>query len=189
MRVWITVLLLPLLVACASIKKKQEAEAEAKAQSEAQAQRSSYQPSRWEFKTTGGCGDFFLFARTTDDKAMLIFKVDQRTLKLGAEPTIFDLSQKSKTIAAYLEYARPDAENVHFTTCQDLVFDDAAPLTKVAIRSGKITLSVSPDPEPESQTYRVNAKARDLSFESPMGKTIEISDLDFKDISVGWYAG
>lgn len=145
-------------------------------------------PLEFSSENRGGCGDLGVWAATKDGKGQLVVYADRENLGLSKTPKEFDLANAPEGLEVSFVYVVEEGKDIHFTTCDDQRFPEAAKLQSKSIKEGKVRISISTD-EPGLETYNANVETFDLILEVSDAESISLPDQDFKNILVGWFAG
>jgi hypothetical protein len=140
-----------------------------------------------------GCGDLFLY-KANDDNQMseyIVVGIDARAFALSAEPLTLDLAENSQAIAVRLDLFGDRVYNFgEFPYCND-VGPAAQPQAVWQAESGTITLSINgavPEESCMGEGYQANVRLENVLFRSGE-RTVELEEISFEDVPVGWCAG
>jgi hypothetical protein len=131
-----------------------------------------------EFTETGGCGDAFFWATTSDDKHAVVITTDVQD-RSQTEPTVVDVSLPDPAVEIELW----EGTGLTSLMCNDVVEGEVSDETPVVEGAGTITI----EPRPEGHTDFVDGKLELSGLVTDDGT--ELPDLAIKATSIGFYAG
>ena len=127
---------------------------------------------------SGGCGDAYFWATTSDDEHAVVVSVDLGE-RSASEPTVRELELPDPDVEVELW----QGSGLRSLMCNDLVAGEVTEETPVV--EGRLTITLQPRPEKPGNLTDGKAELRGLVAED--GTTI--ADLDIKTTSIGFYAG
>ncbi|HEX9886433.1 MAG TPA: hypothetical protein VGA70_08100 [Longimicrobiales bacterium] len=139
-----------------------------------------------ELTRRGGCADVVFFAVDADDERMLSFRADGLVAEARAAGeqvvTTFDLSQNAATLIVERGTRIADA------MCDDVI-ENGGPRVRrtwVAV-AGRAIVTVRPGPS--EFAARADLRLEDIVLDDGDGDRVIVEEMDWVDVSVGWFPG
>ncbi|MCB0712618.1 MAG: hypothetical protein KDD67_09835 [Ignavibacteriae bacterium] len=136
---------------------------------------------------SGGCGNFMVYKFNVEKTDAVVVRGTDSGLDFNRNPTEYTLPDPRLTVSIE-RFSGP--ANAHY--CDD-VFDNSEPkLTETwKAVSGKVMIASGDTLQPVSGApiYQIEVYLQDATFKSESGEEVKVENVDFGEITVGWYAG
>jgi hypothetical protein len=132
-----------------------------------------------------GCGNFFVYAISTDKTKVIIVSGDKDKLGVGSNPKHFDVDNQNGNLQVYIDdYKTADNLKKGPTVwyCNDIGKMDGIKPEKIPAKSGKVTISYPSED-------KISIQLANVRFEPQSGNELLLQNLNLNDISVGRYPG
>ncbi len=135
-----------------------------------------------------GCGDAFLYRISADNSTVLVLRWD------GAATGTWELNDTSKTmvgevgdtgVEVWMEVGR----NLGQMVCNDAVEQEPVLETVYTGISGSVELTLTVPEGTDQQFPTAEARVTGLLLRGEDGTVIEVDEVTFSPVTVGWYAG
>jgi hypothetical protein len=137
---------------------------------------------------TSGCGDIFVYMRSTDRMEALVVDAWRSELELSTAAKSFDLGQTGEKLKVRIELFSRRSSPIPY--CSDLLAEK--PETPAVWRAiaGTAIISLSDTSTAFNEPYRATVRLENVTFASPTGeKTVVLKELLMNDALVGWFPG
>ncbi|HHH49865.1 MAG TPA: hypothetical protein ENK52_02675 [Saprospiraceae bacterium] len=134
-----------------------------------------------------GCGSFELYKLSLDKKAGLYVTGDSKKLGLSKEYKSFEITKNN----LYISIHKFDGKATSFY-CDDVADDDPKVLNMWKAVSGKIFAKItqgSINAQSNEMTYRMTLKIESATLKDAKNEIIELKDIIFEEVLVGWIPG
>ncbi len=128
-----------------------------------------------------GCANFIVY--TQKDNYSLTITGQTDTLDLGTDLKTFSLPSED-LIVSINEFDR----TIGNFYCDDVVGDEGEILNQHIATSGNVEISISQEDPQIGMIYQINVVLKDVEFEIDES-TMLYEELEFNEVTVGWFPG
>lgn len=135
-----------------------------------------------------GCGSFELYKLSLDKKVGLYVSGDRKKLGLSKEYQSFEITKNEYLYISIYEF---DGEATSFY-CDDVADDNPNVLNSWKAVAGKVTAKITQDSinvQGPEMTYKMTLKIESTILKDTKNEIMEIKNIIFEDVLVGWFPG
>ncbi len=140
------------------------------------------------FLQAQGCSNFVVYQTDEEDTMGIAVFVDKDALNLSPEATVFDIEE---TDGGHVMVSLIEGKAVSSGYCNDVIENDFKRNKQLVAKQGEVTISISKSNTELDEAYTTTVVLRKIYFSEEDGSdsNMFISELVFRDVSVGWLPG